>query len=289
MNSILSLAVPIVSMWVTFMPWVSATAAANKTSFWAIADVPYSVRDRLILNRQMQTLESNVDFLVHLGDIKSEKTLCGQTVLNQADTLLRQSPVPVFIIVGDNEYNDCTGIAPSVALNLWRKTFTRFDAKYWTHDFNVKQLPNRPEVFSFVNKQTLFIGLNVIGGSVHDKNEWDARHADQVAWVKTVMTEKKNEIHSVVLFGHVDPGRKHATFFVPLTAFLNEEFPRNIPVLYICGDAHEWAYNPGFLGVDNWLRVRLTGGVAEPVVKITVDPVGLGACPSRAFKVERFL
>jgi predicted phosphodiesterase len=285
----LSLAVPIVGVLVAYIPWASATVAANKTSFWVIADVPYSVRDRVILNRQMQILESNVDFLVHLGDLKSKRTACGANVLAQMDTLLKQSPVPVFIIVGDNEFNDCTGIAPSVALNLWRKTFARFDVKYWNHDFNVKQLPNRPEVFSFVNKQTLFIGLNVIGGSVHDKHEWDVRHADQVAWVKTVMNEKKNDIHSVVLFGHTDPGRKHTSFFVPLTTFLNEEFPHDIPVLYICGDAHEWAYNPGFFGVDNWLRVRLTGGVTEPVVKVTVDPVGLGASPVKAFKVERFL
>lgn len=281
-----------VTILVMWLPWTmadSAPASANMTSFWVIADVPYSPRDRVILDGQIPELASNVDFLIHLGDIKSERIKCGQAVLNQMDDVLKRSPVPVFLILGDNEFNDCIGIPQSRALDLWRNTFARYDVKYWTHDFKVDQMVDRPEVFSFVNKRTLFIGLNMVGGDVHDYSEWNDRLVDQLAWVQNVMTKNKNLVHSVVIFGHADPGARHARFFNPLARFLRTDFPTNIPILYLCGDAHKWGYNPGFFKVDNSLRVRLTGGTREPVVKITVDPDQFGSAPVKAFKVDRFL
>jgi len=231
----------------------------------------------------MFLLGSNVDFLIHLGDFKPGNSKCDQSRIDQLDDVLKMSPVPVFIVVGDNEYNDCRNISPRKALTHWRNAFERYDVRYWNHDFKVTQLHNRPEIFAFVNKRTLFLGLNLVGGRVHDKQEWADRHADQLSWVKDLMWENKKEIHSVVLFGHANPGRIHSDFFNPFAVFTD------IPVLYMCGDAHKWAYNLKYLGVDNWLRVRLTGHMGEPIVKITVDPEGRGNDPVDAFKVERFL
>lgn len=266
-----------------------AMAEANMTSFWIIADVPYSPQDRVTLDGQIQMLESNVDFLIHLGDIKSKRTTCGQAVLDQMDGILRQSPIPVFLLVGDNEFNDCVGMPQSQALRLWRNTFARYDMKHWNHGFKVEQLRGRPEVFAFVNKRTLFIGLNMVGGVVSDYKEWNYRLMDQLVWVRNVMMKNSNVVHSVVIFGHADPGAKHARFFNPLARFLRTEFPGNIPVLYVCGDSHKWSFNPGYFKVDNLLRVRLTGGTKEPIVKITVDPDAFGSAPVKAFKIERFL
>ena len=262
-------------------------ANENVTSFWAIADVPYSPLELIELDGQMKMLESNVDFLIHLGDIKSKRTKCGQAKLDRMDRILKQSPVPVFLLVGDNEYNDCTNIPPSLALDLWRNKFVRYDIKHWSHVFQVEQLSKHPETFAFVHKRTLFIGLNIVGGSVHDKEEWHDRLQDQLIWVKGLMMKNTNLARSVVIFGHADPRAKHAAFFTPFTRFLSDEFPRSIPVLYLCGDFHKWSYDPGFFKVDNSLRVRLTGGTKEAVVKITVDPDGRDSGALSAFEIER--
>jgi hypothetical protein len=264
-------------------------AAPNKTSFWAIADVPYSLGDRKILASQLVGLGSDVDFLIHLGDVKAGRSACNETVLNEIDGILKLSPVPVFMVVGDNEFNDCQTIEPSQALALWIRVFVPYNTKYWTRNFNVTRLPNSQEVFAFVNKRILFIGLNLVGGLVHNQSEWDSRHADQLAWVKSLMLKQKSMVHSVVLFAHADPGKPHAKFINPFVVFLRREFPKNIPVMYLGGDAHKWAYEPRYRNVTNWLRVRLTGGVKEPVVKITVDPDGLGRNSTQAFNVQRFL
>ena len=262
-------------------------ATLNTSSFWAIADVPYTAKDRVILEARLKVLGTDADFLVHLGDIKSGTSVCNQAVIDQMDALMKSSPVPVLMVIGDNEFNDCT--KPRAALTMWRRTFAGYAAKYWSPKFVVTQMPNRPEVFSFVNKETLYIGLNLVGGLVHDLNEWNTRHAAQLAWIQPLMLAHASTIHSVVLFGHSDPGANHASFINPFVIFLRTKFPTTIPVLYLCGDAHKWGNNTAYRNVPNWFRVRLTGGVKEKINKITVDPYRLGIDKSTAFQVDRYL
>jgi hypothetical protein len=275
---------------ILFAPF-KADASANTTRFWAIADVPYSDLDKTRLGIEMKSLGSDADFLIHLGDIKVRGSPCSQKMLTSIDEKMKLCPVPVFMLVGDNEFNDCQDIQPKAALAMWRNTFARYDVKHWSHKFTVSNMPRRSESFAFVHKRTLFIGINFVGGKVHDENEWKHRHSTQLNWVKRLMLGKarNNLIHSVVLFGQADPGPNHGDFINPFVVFLRKEFSRDIPVLYLCGDAHKWAYNPGYHNVSNWLRVRLTRGLVEPTVRITVDPDGRGRDPTKAFKVERFL
>ena len=275
----------------TTTPTASPTGPIYRTSFYAIADVPYSEEERGVLLTQISALNgSAVDFLIHLGDIKDGETDCTQEVIDELDEILKLAPVPVFLVVGDNEFNDCSNISPNRALRMWRDNFVRYDIKYWSHDFkNMTRSPDRPEIFAFVNEKTLFLGLNLVGGLVHDSDEWVDRHADQVAWVKDLMLQYQNEVHSVVVFGHFEPGDDTSEFFNPFIVFIRDDFPSNIPILYMCANAHAWSYKPQSFGIDNWLRVQLTGGEEEPVVRVTVDPDSFGSDPVNTFQVERFL
>ena len=261
---------------------------SNTSSFWAVADVPYTAAERKTLEGRLKALGTDLDFLVHLGDIKSGTSKCNQTVIDQTDALMRLSPIPVFMVIGDNEFNDCD-IDPKTPLAMWRKKFAGYHQKRWRRKFAVKLMPNRSEVFSFVHKQTLFIGLNLVGGKVHDLNEWNIRHADQLAWIQPLMLAYKSTVHSVVIFGHADPGGNQASFINPFVVFLRQKFPATIPVLYLCGDAHKWANDTAYRNVPNWFRVRLAGGVTEKINKITVDPYRLGNDKSTSFQVERYL
>ena len=272
-------------------PTSRPTALAPRTSFYVIGCVPYKDQDRDTLITQISSLNaSEIDFLIHLGDIKDGSSDCTQDAIDGIDEILKLSPVPVFVVVGDNEFNDCANISPDDALTMWRNTFVGFNLKYWSHTFsNMTISPDRPEIFSFVNRKTLFLGLNIVGGLVHDQDEWDDRHAYQVDWVKTQMLQYQNDVHSVVLFGQADTGSDTSDFFNPLIVFFRDEFPNDIPILYMCADVHSWSYRPDLFGIDNWLRVRITGGVSEPIVRVTVDPETAGTDPEDAFYVERYL
>jgi hypothetical protein len=90
------------------------------------------------------------------------------------------------------------------------------------------------------------------------------------------------------MFGQADADADTADFFNPVVLFLRKRFPSDIPILYVCADAHSWGYTPNMFDLDNFLRVRIKGGVSDPVVRITVDPETAGIDPVDAFQVERF-
>ena len=103
---------------------------SNMTSFYAIADVPYTAYERKILESQLKALKPGVDFLVHLGDIKNGTSSCDQSLVNQIDNIMAKSPVPVLMVIGDNEYNDCKP-DPKKALSIWRNKFVGYHKKHW--------------------------------------------------------------------------------------------------------------------------------------------------------------
>lgn len=158
--------------------------------------------------------------MVHIGDIRSadDGTNCtlGEYIA-VAQTLL-QSHAPVFIVVAgmyangiplrksrrgnfdhlvrrsctvllhnflDNEWNNCPNI--DEAYQNWLIAFDRFD-ELWNHDLPVIRNEKRKEIFSFVSKRSLFIGLNMVGGRVHDEAKWSERLDDQFKWIKLFNT-----------------------------------------------------------------------------------------------------
>jgi hypothetical protein len=75
---------------------------------------------------------------------------------------LQLSPKPVFLILGDNDWNDCANV--DEAYQLWHNTFVDFESKYWDSDLDVSRWVSYPENFAFEHKKVLFIGLNLVGG-----------------------------------------------------------------------------------------------------------------------------
>ena len=76
------------------------------TTFYVIADAPYTQVEANMLPKQVKALPSDAEFLVHLGDIRSARDggACRLYEYTDVATTLRQSKVPVFIILGGKEY-----------------------------------------------------------------------------------------------------------------------------------------------------------------------------------------
>jgi hypothetical protein len=75
-------------------------------SFGVVADAPNSQAQRKRLVDQMLELNDSIDFLVHVGDIRSAEAHngvrpdCMLEDYNSAAKILRRSPVPVFVVMG---------------------------------------------------------------------------------------------------------------------------------------------------------------------------------------------
>ena len=175
----------------------------------------------------------------------------------------------------DNEWNDCKNI--NKGWKLWEQELSNFE-DHWHHDFQVFRPADRPENFAFIHKNTLFIGLNIVGGRVHNRTEWSLRLSGQASWAKGLIKAHTNgaasvqQARAVVIFGHANPTPAHDAFFQPLKLFIRNNLAVDIPVLYLNGDTHLWSYNSSFFDVNQLLRIQLTGGTSEPPLQVIVAP-----------------
>lgn len=232
-------------------------------TFYVMGDVPYKPAEDAQLPRQISALPKDAAFVVHVGDIKGGSAPCDEAVYNKVFGMLSQSKAPVFIIPGDNEWNDCTD--PDQAWKLWEKYFMRLDRR-WQHSLPVFRQLEREENFSFVKGNVLFVGLNIVGGRVHDAAEWKQRHADCLDWVRRNLRRCGDDVSSLVIFGHAKPMKNHNDFFDP---FNKDALQFGKPILYIHGDGHSWIFDRPFTA-KNILRVEVDQGGIAPPLKVTI-------------------
>jgi hypothetical protein len=167
----------------------SPTDTVQVTTFYAIGDVPYAERELVKLRAQMANITDDAEFVIHIGDMRFAKPglKCVEKDYTTVADALRLSRAPVFIIMGDNDWVDCSN--PDDGYRLWNQEFLHFPSRYWNHKFNIITQPDRPANFAFVHKQTLFLGLNLIGGRVKNKTEWAARLSSEASWSLELMRD----------------------------------------------------------------------------------------------------
>lgn len=243
----------------------ASVALAAPFSFSAMGDVPYGEQELALLVRQVDELPRASAFVVHLGDIKDGKSPCDDAVFARVAGLLRRSVQPVFIIPGDNEWNDCD--KPKQAWRLWTKHLLKLDEQ-WKHGFVVARQKDRPANFAFTHEGTLFIGITMVGGAVHDKSEWKAFLQDGTAWVEERFEKEREKVQCAVLFAHAFPTEKQHGVFADRFPVAARKFGK--PVLYLQGDGHVWLRDQPFENAPNVMRVQVDQGGKAPPLTVTL-------------------
>ena len=244
--------------------------------FSVMGDIPRSDEEKIILQEQINKHNefSQSQFVFHVGDIKSGDTPCTENNYKLVADYLKKLTAPVFIIPGDNEWNDCE--YPNQAWDYWNKYFSAFDQN-WKMTFDVQRQNNYPVNSAFVQKNVLFIALNLVGGRIHNQIEWDMMQNNAAEWINKNI-QKKGIMATVILI-QANPDIKHKLFmdqFIPLI----EDFEK--PVLLIHGDGHHWIYDEAWQ-VPNLTRVQVDkGGIADPL-QVTVYGSSM-----KKFKFERY-
>ena len=238
------------------------------TTFTVIGDVPYNdiQREGLINLIEKHNSQNESEFVVHVGDIKKGSVPCEDNVYKDVNTILKKIKVPTFIILGDNEYNDCDN--PQQALELWKTYFLKFNEN-WNFPYTITNQNNRTENFNWIQDKVLFIGLNIVGSSVHDEDEWQIRLTDNGNWVKQLLEIHKTNIDATVIFGHanmIEAGSEKFESFTNLFRAAAANFKK--PILLINGDGHFWINNKPW-DEKNITRVQINGG--DDALKVTIN------------------
>jgi hypothetical protein len=233
---------------------------AGPLNIRVVADVPYSSGEYADLEADLANVGADDEFFVHLGDIKSGSDPCVETVYSNAATSLQTSTIPVFIIPGDNEWNDCS--SPSLAWSYWDTHLMGLEQN-WSPSFTVLRQSARQENFAFVHSGVLFMGFNLVGGSVPNSSQV---MTDNVNWLNENFNNFGSQVNNALVFGHAFPDGDRQEFG---DAF--ETVAQNFgkPILYMMGDDHSWVLDNPFSGAPNVTRVTLDQGV--PSVRVTIS------------------
>ncbi|CAJ1963253.1 unnamed protein product [Cylindrotheca closterium] len=242
-------------------------------TFYVIGDLPYNDRERTRLIEHVNNLPDDAEFLVHVGDIRDaeSKTDCLLSEFDDVGDILKNSKVPVFIVPGDNEYNDCPNLSES--WGDWKGVFGAFENNWSSSAIQPTRDPERPENFFFIHKRVLYIGLNIVGGEPHSYSEWEGRLSYQFTWTKnlidTHVVSSTNDASSVVIFAHGDPRQSlHAGFFSPLEYYIANDLNNEVPIIYVNGDRHYFQFDEEWYGQESFHRIMVEGGSREPPLQM---------------------
>lgn len=244
---------------------------------------PYRAEDEAALRHHIaQENRANLksSFIIHLGDINSG-ALAKSGKLGEdryaavAGWLSEGNRIPTYIVPGDNEWNDRPD--PDVGWRFWEKHLMKLNERFdppWT----TERQQARPENFAFVDGGVLFIGLNVVGGTVHDPVEWATRFKQDNDWVAAQYAKHRDKVRAAVVMAQanvVGQGKPKAAvnlLFKPFTsrfAELSAKFGK--PVLFIHADGHNWTKDRPWNGAKNVVRVQVDLIQAKfPPVQVTV-------------------
>lgn len=236
-----------------------------------MGDAPYTDHEKdVLMPRDIRQLPKDAEFLVHVGDLQyMYETECEEYAYIDAAGILKKSDAPVFVLPGDNDYNDCPD--HTQAGRYWDRHFKDFDKKHWNHSFDLTRWGDSGANFSFLQSRVLFIGLNIVGGSPYERSEWKERHAENLKRSKAVMDDREDEYDIVVLFMHAEPHDIHDDFFQGKKGMIQYVKKMGKPFVNFHGDWHEWYEVDGYEGVDNYLKISLDAGEFAPPIKVEID------------------
>ena len=159
-------------------------------------------------------------------------------------------------------------------MGFWNQYLLGFETKYWQDPSwsVIRQSPDYSENFAFLQREVLFVGINLVGGIVHDQAEWDARHEANLLWIDTTAAKYDGSYTTMVLFAHADPdieiNQNFFNDFYPMVERYDEQvifIHRNLGI-------DTWKKETGYNGIPN-LEVVTVEGSKWPPMWVQIDPI----------------
>ena len=257
---------------------VRPPATTGALVFAATGDGPYIEADWTLLPQYFaaEKADGRARYLLHAGDLLKGAQVFDDAYSRRVAELYRQSSIPVLFVPGDNEWNDEPD--PDAAWALWARDFMYF-SDHFADAPQLTRQAERPENIAWLDEGVLFIGINLVGGRMHDVEEWGYRHRANAEWVAQNLSTLGADAYAAVVFAQAAPDIIHEDFFrrfVPAVAGFDK------PTLYLHGDGHVWEMEEGWRA-PNLMRIQVDQVTRARPVHIIVSPEN----PARPFSFNR--
>jgi hypothetical protein len=273
-------------------------------TFAVIGDIPYG--DAQIANFPKVIAQLNadrsVDWVDHLGDVKSGSSLCSDEYLRMIKGEFDRLADPLVYTFGDNEWTDCHrpnngGYNPLERLTTLRQLFVPQPGRtLGQHPARVRSQADLgvPENVRWERAGVAFTAVHVVG-SDNSLVPWTGRTAptpEQTAEVLGRTSAAIQEIHetfadarehhsrAVVLLTQADmfdPSATNPTFadfygFQPIVAAIARESAAfGGPVYLFNGDSHVFTSDNPLAAGSPWLALYGIGAPVPNLARVTVD------------------
>ena len=277
-------------------------------SFALIGDMPYSDEGVEQFNSLIGEVNTDfeVEWVLHVGDIKSGGTSCSDAYLQSRLEQFQQFQRPFILIPGDNEWTDCHreeagSFEPLERLDMFRSLFYPVPGKSLgnpeidlTTQASYPSFSTYPEHVRWVEGNVVFVGLHILGSNnamadfpgrtEADDQEASARMDAAIAWMKEAF-EHAMELDSpgIFLMIHANPGfdnRSDQSVYHAFLDVLEQETVRfGRPVLLAHGDSHYFRIDKPMVQagsgerIENFTRVETFGASDVHWLKVTVNPL----------------
>jgi len=209
--------------WVLLLIGAMTQAQADVWRFAVIGDTPYSDDERAELPKILEAIaDSQVEFVAHIGDIKSGKDRCDDSLFEDRHGAFNASRAPFIYVPGDNEWSDCDRVSngsydPLERLNKLRHLFWRDGLSLGQKKLRLEPQPGHyPEHSRFRLGPVLFVTLNLPGGNNNwgltsqSSPEFRARNPAVIDWLKeSFALARRDKLAGIVLLFQANPGFAH--------------------------------------------------------------------------------
>ncbi|KAL9187702.1 hypothetical protein ACHAXT_006080 [Thalassiosira profunda] len=263
----------------------------KKISFVAFGDIPYTRNQRYCLNKQLRELnqaEMDFKFMAHVGDIKWGRSPCYESsfrdiaeMFSHPTNALAYDTRDCLFVQGDNEWMDCQD--PDQAWRWWMQYFGNGNVPNANGfgtlsdpDISIEyeaqlllangDYPSSAGNFAFFTSNTLFVGINQIGGGRYGDEA--TRVHGNYKWVESNLAKYASEgMRALVVFAHATMTSSRRQYFGdPFMALLREEYPE-IKALYVHGDGYNFESVQTDPGNPNLIQLEVDGGEeADPLL-----------------------
>lgn len=240
----------------------------SPVTFYVTSDVPYDAIAEEKMSKDIANIPGDAEFIVHLGNIQEASvTFCPTSRYTDVASLLQKSPVPVFVLPGEEDWTQCPN--PSDSFEDWVNAFGSFDS-YFNHGFDLFRDRENPEAFAMLHKGVLFMGLHIVSGPFIDEDERSARENEMLTFYFGMTNLYKGQFRSIVLLGNAKPSPMQDDFFNSIFTSLK---PIGKPVAYIhanSGTNDIMEYSP-FEDQPLIYGIEIENGGRNPPLRIVVS------------------
>lgn len=163
--------------------------------FAALSNAPYDEDSQADLTGQLASVDA--EFIVHVGNVRSESPDClYEDYLRAAESLL-SSDIPVFVVPGPNDWSVCND--PVAAYDNYLTFFNEFTESNWGVG-RVRRHPRHPNTFSWRYSEDIqVLGVDLVG----DEVELASKIQETIAWTKAAFRNFKGT--RVFVFAYSTP------------------------------------------------------------------------------------